>query len=136
MQCAQRYRATGVEVRRLPDAARVAVALLAFELEGARRVVDAKHESVRLPGLQVFRQLELKRDVAPVVRAEFLAVEPGGGAPVGGADHEEDAPSLPRSGYVNRPGIPADGGAVGHAREGTPPRERHDDRTGRRQPGL
>ena len=43
----QRRRAARLEVRRLPDAARVAVALLAFELERAVRVVDAEGQALR-----------------------------------------------------------------------------------------
>src|SRR5207249_7754867 len=89
--CSSDLGATRFEVRRLPDAAGVAVALLAFQLERTRRVIDPEREPLRLPSLHVRRQLELERDVAAVVSAELLAVEPGRRAPVGGADDEEDA---------------------------------------------
>src|SRR5207253_2841123 len=93
----------------------VAVALLAFELEGARGVIDPEHEPLRLSGLCVLGQLELERDVATVVGAELLAVEPGGGAPVGCADHEEHPAPGPRRWHDDRPGIPGDDRAGGPA---------------------
>src|SRR6266536_2588153 len=83
--------AAGFEVRRLPDTAGVAVALLAFELERPWRVIDPQDKQVPLSRPQVPRQLEFERDVAAAVRAERVAVEPGGSAPVGGADDAEDA---------------------------------------------
>src|SRR5207247_6426288 len=128
---AEGHRAAGLQVGRLPDAARIAVPLFAFELEDARCVVDPEHEQLWLPRLQLLRELELERDVAAVVEPELLAVEPRRSTPVGGADHEEDAPSTPRGRHVDRPGVPADRGAVGHARQGAPPGERHDDRASR-----
>ena len=66
-------RATRLEVHRLPHAARLAVALLAFELERVRRVVHAERTALRLarPGPRERRQLELERRVAALVLAEL-----------------------------------------------------------------
>jgi hypothetical protein len=133
VQCAERYASSRFEIGRLPDAARVTVALLAFQLERARRVIHPQHEPLLVSGLHVLGQLELERDVTAVVRAELLAVEPGGGAPVGGADHEEDAAPGPRCRHGNRPRVPADDGAVRNARQRATPREGHHDVARRRQ---
>src|SRR6266536_3495006 len=128
--------AAGFEVRRLPDTAGVAVALLAFELERPWRVIDPQDKQVPLSRPQVPRQLDFERDVAAAVRAERVAVEPGGSAPVGGADDEEDAaPTLqPTGGHLDGARVPADGRAVRNARERTPPGERDDDCAGPRKP--
>src|SRR2546430_15549888 len=76
LEQAEGHRAAGLQVGRLPDAARIAVPLFAFELEDARCVVDPEHEQLWLPRLQLLRELELERDVAAVVEPELLAVEP------------------------------------------------------------
>src|SRR5207247_9980175 len=128
--------ATSLDVGRLPDAARVAVTLFALEFERARRIVDPEYESLLLPGLQVRRQLELERDIAPVVEPELPAVEPRRRAPVGGADHEEDAPPPPAGGHLDCSSIPTDVGAVRNARERAPPGKRDDDGARRRQPAA
>ena len=133
VQRAERRAATRLEVGRLPDAARVPVSLLALQLEGARRVIDPQREPLLLSLLHVSGQLELERDVAAFVRAEFLAVEPGGGAPVGGADHEEDAPPRPCGRHGDRPGVPGDDGAVRDPRQRAAPGEGHDDLPRRRE---
>jgi hypothetical protein len=116
-----------LQVGRLPDAAGVAVALLALELERAVHVVHAEDQALRRARTRVRRQLELERRVAALVLAELLSVEPGGGVPVGGADDQEHAPSLPGRGDLDRARVPADLRLVGDARQRGSPREGHGD---------
>src|ERR1051326_4990226 len=55
--------------------------------------------------------------------AELLAIEPGGRAPIGRTEHEEDAASPPRVRHGDRALVPSDVRAVRHAREGGAPGE-------------
>ena len=61
-----------LQVDRLPQAARLAVPLLALQLEGVRRVVHAQDQPLLLPGLRELRELELEGRVAALVRADRL----------------------------------------------------------------
>ncbi len=124
----QRDLGPGLQIDRLPDALGRAVALLAFELERMRRVVDAQREGLVPVPLDMVGQLELERRVPALEAADLLAVEPAGRQPVAGADHDEDAASLPVGRYADRPLVPRDVGLVLDAGQLRAPRERHVDR--------
>jgi hypothetical protein len=119
-----------LEVGRLPDAARVAVALLAFELELAVHVVHAHGQPLLRAGTGQLRQLELERRVAAPVFAQLGAVEPDGGVPVGGAHDQEHALSLPGRRDLDRARVPGDGRLVAHPRQRGSPGEGDRDREG------
>ena len=110
----------GLEIDGLPNAAGVAVALFALELEGASAVVHAQHEAVVLARLEVRRELELEGRVAAAMGAQRLAVQPGLGFPVAGADDQEHPLALPLLGCAHSPRIPGDGRLVRHSDRGEP----------------
>ena len=72
------HRRPRLEVDGLPEAARLAVALLALELERVRRVVHAEDEPLVPARLRGLRQLQLERRVAALVASDRLPVEPAG----------------------------------------------------------
>ena len=118
----------GLEVDGLPQPARLAVALLALELEGVRRVVHPQDEPLLPPGLRGLRELQVEGRVAPLVRADRLAVEPPARPPVGGPDHEEDPLALPALRHPHRARVPRDVGLVADPGQLRSPGERHADR--------
>ncbi len=122
----QRSAATRLEVHRLPHPARLSVPLLPLELERMRRVVHAHGQSVRPRGTCGAGHLEREWRVATLMRADRHTVDPRRGAPVGGAEHHEDASPAPRGRDVDGARVPPDVGAVGNARQWGAPRERHE----------
>ena len=100
-----------------------------------RRVVDADHEPVRRARPQL-RQLEGEWRVAALMLAQLPAIEPRGGAPVGSAEHQEDALPPPCVGDGHRARVPTDVRAVRDTGERGAPGERHQDLTSRREGAL
>ena len=124
--------AAGLEVDGLPDAARVAVALLAVEAPVVARdlggdVPHAQRELLRLAPLDERRELELERRVAAGMLAELRVAEPAGRVVVARAHDEEHALPLPRGGHRDVAAVPADVRLVLHAGRGRAPAERHED---------
>ncbi len=120
----------GLQIDRLPDAAGIAVALFALELEGPGRIVHAQHELMAGARLEAGRQLELEWNVAAAVSAQRLSVQPGPRLPVASPDDQEHAPVLPIVRHAHRPRIPGHGGLVRDLGQSRAPRERHRDRLG------
>ena len=133
MQRRERSAAARLEIHRLPDAARLSVPLLPLELERVRAVVDADRDALRRTVARARRELDGERNVPALVLADLGTVEPDGGAPIGCADDQVDAPSAPALGDGDGTSIPADLRAVGHAGRRRAPRERHEDRPWRRK---
>ena len=129
----ERVAAAGFEVHGLPDALRVAVALLSFQLEWMGRVVNADGECLRAARPGELRELERERRVAALVGAERIAIEPGGSAPIRGPDHQEDALALPVLRDHDALRIPADARGVADAGEWRRPREGNQDLAAARQ---
>ena len=92
----QRITPARFEVDRLPHAARFAVALLSFQLERMRGVVDAHHKSMHVRDASLRRQLERERRVAALMFTELVSVQPDSCPPVRRAEYDEDALRLPR----------------------------------------
>ena len=126
-------RAARLQVDGLPDAARVAVALLAVEVAAVprglvARIPDGEGERLRLAPAHEFRQLELEGRVAAHVLAEVVAVERADRVMVGRAHDDEDALPLPRGRHRHRAAVVAVVGLhVVYARERRAPAERHGD---------
>ena len=108
--------AARLQIDGLPDAAGVAVALLAVEVGVAGRVVGLDHQRLALAEAHVF-QFTLERSISALVGAGLDAVEPGGRLPVGGADHQEDAFAFPRLGDGDLASVPGDIALVLHLGE-------------------
>jgi hypothetical protein len=95
MNGVERIAAAGFKVDGLPDPLGVAVALLAFQLERVGRVVYPDGKPLPAARLGELCELKRKRRVAALVGADRIAVEPGGGAPIGGTYNQKDALALP-----------------------------------------
>ena len=94
-----------------------------------RPVVHSHDETPRLTGAKRRCQLEGEGRVAALMLTELLAVEPRGRAPIGRAEHEEDAAAAaqPCVGDRDRARVPADVGAVGNSGERRAPGEGDED---------
>src|SRR2546430_13100989 len=90
-----------------------------------RPVVDPHHEPVRLARPCV-PQLEGNRRIAALMLADLPSVEPGGGTPIRGAEHDEHPAAAPRGRNGERASVPADVTAVGNAGKRRTPGERHE----------
>ena len=132
VDCLKVRLAARLEVNRLPDAARVAVALLAVETPVLAREVGGnipctERDLLRLAPLDERCELELERRVAARMFAELRAVEPAGGIVVARADDEEHALSLPSGGHRDVAAVPADVRLVLHAGRRRAPAKWHED---------
>ena len=126
MQAADVVRAARFQIDSLPDAAGVAVALLAIEMRIAGSIVGLDQQGLVLAEANVF-QLALERSIAALMAAGLLAVEPGGRLPVGGADHQEDALAFPCLGDGDLTSVPSYVALVLHLGEFGAPGERDQD---------
>ena len=120
------------EIDRLPDAARVAVALLAVKPpvlvgHGRRSVPHAQFDR-RLPALlREWSQLDLERNVAALMPVDELPVHEDVGLPVARADNEEESRRLPVRRNLNLAPVPRAIPLALHSRKRRGPSERHDD---------
>ena len=126
--------AARLEVDRLPDAAGVAVALLAVEIVSVLRhlrgrIPDPERKRLRLAPLHEVGEFELERRVAARMGAEVLSVKGAGRRMVRRADDHEDAFAPPRGGHRHAPAVVADVPFVLDAGELAAPAERHHDLT-------
>ena len=115
-----------LQIDRLPDAAGVAVALLAVEMGVAGGIVGLDQQLLGLaetdPG-----QFALEGRVPALVRTNLTAVQPGRRLPVGGSDHQEYALALPLSRDRYLPPVPRHVAFVLHPGEFRPPGKWHRD---------
>ena len=99
--------AAGLEVDGLPDAAGIAIALLAVEVGVGGRVIGLDQQLLRFAETDAF-QLAFEGSVAALVGTDFRAVQPGCRLPVGSTDHQEDPLAFPLLGDGDLPAVPGD----------------------------
>ena len=89
-------------------------------------VVGFQDDAVRAAGCCSLK-LELERDIASLVAADLLPVNPGSGLPVGCSHNEEYPFAFPRLRYGDFPSVPCYVAFVFDFGELRPPRERDQD---------
>ena len=120
--------AARLEIDGLPEAAGIAVALLAVEevSDLRRRIPDLELQRLRLAPFDEIGELVLERRVSARMLAERLAGKRAFGRVIRRADDHEDALALPRRWHSHAPTIVADVALVLDARERRAPAKRHE----------
>jgi hypothetical protein len=85
---------TGLQVNCLPNSPGISVTLLAIEVCVAGCVISLDHKLLCLAKPDIL-QLAFERSVSSLMTADFIAIKPDLGVPIGSTDHQENPLSFP-----------------------------------------